>query len=990
MLSSSFARRARGPLIAAFGFALAAASLHAAPVYLDPKAPLEDRVRDLFAQLTPDEKLTLLEGTKFTTQPIPRLGIPPMAMADAGQGVRGGREGTHGPATAFPAGVSMGATWDPALIARIGGAIGVEVQNKGVGSQVLLGPAVNIHRTPLGGRNGEYFSEDPFLTARLAVAYIQGMQATGAVACLKHYACNNQETDRNSIDVHVSERALREIYLPAFEAGVKEGHVETVMASYNLINGEHATMNHYLLTDVLKKCWGFDGMVMSDWGGVHEVGVVDAGNDLEMPGPHDLTLPALHQALQNGDVTQAAVDEAVRRILRTIFRAGLMDGPKTPNRALVNTPEHQKLAYLAATEGIVLLKNEGALLPLDAAKIHTLAVIGPGSVDFQIGAVGSPSVTPPYIVTPLQAIQHRVGSGVTVLSAPETETGVTAPPEVFSQDAARTKPGLTVDFFPNMNLAGKPLVTRTESKIDFASRDGKEGVAGLTVPLQSARWTGWLTAPETGVYYFNISTAGGLQLFVDGKQLIFYRGEFGPRIHHIAVPMKAGEPRALRVELFRRSGEARARLDWIAPSQNTFTAAVAAAKKADAALVFVTTLGQEGEERDRPSMDLPGNQDDLIRAIEAVNPHVAVVLNNGTPVTMKRWLAQTPALVEAGLPGMEGANALAAILFGDVNPSGKLPDTLGVNREDYPDVGNYPGVGGVENYAEGIFVGYRHFDKSGITPAFPFGFGLSYTTFAYSNLKLARQEIGPGDKIEAAVDITNTGARAGEEIAELYVHDPAPKIEKAVRELKGFARVALAPGGTKTVSFTLPPRALAYCDVPGAQWKADAGTYEIAVGGSSRDLPLTAPLRLTATFTESISGLQEQLADPAHDLARGCAATASSTQKGYPPANATDGDPATRWAGDAADPQWLAIDLGAPKTIGHIQLQWETAYAKSYALEVSNDGQTWRSIFASTRGHGGLENLRFPPVTTRWVRLLGTQRGTKFGYSLYSFQVFAP
>ncbi|HZI32295.1 MAG TPA: glycoside hydrolase family 3 protein, partial [Candidatus Binatia bacterium] len=360
------------------------------PAYEQASAPLEKRVDDLFGRLTQDEKLSLLGGTGFATRAIPRLGVPAMAMADAGQGVRGGEPATLGPATAFPSGVLMASTWDTNLLHDIGRAIGVEALNKGSGAHILLGPAVNIHRSPLGGRHAEYFSEDPFLAGQLAVAYIRGMQSTGVSACIKHFVCNNQETDRTTVNAIVGERALREIYLRPFEAGVEQGKVWSVMSSYNKINGFHASANHYLLTDVLKKEWDFDGLVMSDWGGVHETAVVRAGNDLEMPTGENMSVPELKAALAGGSVTQAAVDDSVHRILRTIIRVGLLNGPMHPDPDLVNSPAHATLALQAAEQGIVLLKNQNKLLPLDATQIKSIAVIGEPATHLQIDALGSP------------------------------------------------------------------------------------------------------------------------------------------------------------------------------------------------------------------------------------------------------------------------------------------------------------------------------------------------------------------------------------------------------------------------------------------------------------------------------------------------------------------------------------------------------------------------------------------------------------------------
>jgi beta-glucosidase len=369
-----------------------------------------------------------------------------------------------------------------------------------------------------------------------------------------------------------------------------------------------------------------------------------------------------------------------------------------------------------------------------------------------------------------------------------------------------------------------------------------------------------------------------------------------------------------------------------------------------------------------------------------------VVLNNGTPCDLTAWLNQVPGLVEAWFPGEEGGAAIASILFGDVDPSGKLPDTLGVRRDDYPDTGHFPGVKGTVDYAEGIYVGYRHFDKAGIKPLFPFGYGLSYTTFRYSNLKLSSPEIAPDGTVTASVDITNTGTREGAEVVELYVHDPAPKIDRPIRELKGFDKVDLKPGETKTVSIQVAPRAFAYCDVPGKQWKADAGTYDIEIAASSRDIRLTAPVRLTADYTDPIPfmGVQDAPPAPGDDLAQGKKVTASSVQTGNDAENAVDGDPGTRWGSAFSDPQWIAVDLGKPVSINSVVLTWEDAYASAYSIQVSSDGQNWTDVYKTTNGAGGVDNIKFPPVTARWVRMYGTQRGTKFGYSLFSFQVFGP
>ena len=979
------------PAIFALLLAVLPCHAQAVPVYKDAKATLEVRVNDLFGRMSQDEKLGFLTGTGFTTQPLPRLGVPAMSMVDAGQGVRGGEGGTQGPATQFPSGVVMASSWDPILVGRIGQAIGEEALNKGIGAQVLLGPAVNIQRSPLGGRNSEYFSEDPFLAGRLAVGYIDGMQSTGCAACVKHYAANNEEVDRFSVNVNVNERALREIYLPAFEAAAKDGHVWSVMASYNRVGGYYATANKYLLTDILKGDWGWDGLVMSDWGAVHETaGVIAAGNDLEMPGGAYLSHDKVVRALQSGRITQVEIDDSIKRILRTIIRVGLLDGPRVPDHSIVNSPAHRRLAYDAACGGIVLLKNQNRILPLDAATIKSIAVIGPGAKGMQFGSQGSPSVQPFYSIEPFDGIKTRIGSGVTVNYAAGLETGSPVPASALSP-VAGTGSGLRGEYFANRNLAGVPSATRVDPALQF---DWSHDAPATGVPRTefSVRWTGTLTAPASGRYSFALSGDDGYRLFLDGKQVIDHWFEGGVSTQAVEANFEAGSRHRLRIEYFQAAGDAVLRFNWVLPGVPSFADAVEAAKKSDIAVVCVTTAGTEGEGQDRLSMALPGNQNALIAAVVAANPKTIVVLNNGTPVLMP-WLASVPGLVEAWFPGDEGGHALASVLFGDVNPSGKLPTTVAGRREDYPDFGHFPGVNGRVEYAEGIYVGYRHFDKQRITPLFPFGYGLSYTTFKYGVLGLSGSVLSPTGTVSASVAVTNTGAREGAEVVELYVHDPAPKIAKEVRALKSFGKVDLLPGQTKIVTMTLRPHDLAYCDVPGKQWKANAGAYDVEVGASSRDIRTQATLRLNTDYTEPIRFMGAPAAPVRNpnDLAYKRPVTASSVQEAdTPAANVTDGDDSTRWGSDFSDPQWVAIDLGKSVTIDHVKLLWEDAYAKAYSVQVSADGKTWRSVYSTESGIGDAETIQFAPAAARYVRVYGTKRATKFGYSLFSIEVYAP
>ncbi len=959
----------------------------ARPVYQNPRAPLESRVSDLMSRLTQDEKISLLAGTEFTTQPIPRLNIPAMSMADAGQGVRGGMESTLGPATAFPSGVAMASSWNPALIAQVGAAIGIEAQNKGTGTQVMLGPAVNIHRSPLGGRNGEYFSEDPFLTGKLAVGYIKGMQGTGTVACIKHFSANNQEMHRFTVDVQVGERALREIYFPGFEMGVREGGAWTVMSSYNRLNGPFASANRYLLTDVLKKGWGFDGLVMSDWGGVHEAArVINAGNDLEMPGRGYLAPEKVKDALARNFTTQAQVDENVSRIVRTILRSGVVDGVKPRNPALVNSSASSKVALKAAQEGIVLLKNERQILPLDAAKVRSVALIGPAAREMQIGAQGSPGVTPLRSVGPLEGIQKRAGTGVQVRYVSGDTNGSQFPGGTVVSPTGEA--GFRAEVFAGRNLEGAPTATRIDPQIDFSV-----GLTGTGSEQYSARWTATFTPRKSGPTQFLFRADDGCRLYLDDKLVINEWRESGATTYSATVDLVAGQPHQLRAEYFQSGGNAVAQLRIVEPGATPFAEVVEAARQSDVAVVCVTTRGTEGEGQDRPSMALPDGQDELIRQVVAANPKTIVVLNNGTPVTMP-WLQNVPALVESWFPGQEGGTALAQILFGDVNPSGKLPTTLGARREDYPDFGNYGGNGRFVRYEEGIYVGYRAFDKKKIAPLFPFGHGLSYTTFKMDNLKLSSPTLAPGGRLLAQVRVTNTGKRAGAQVVQLYVRDPNPKTDKAVRELKGFGKVFLAPGQSQTVTMGLSARDFAWCDVAAKGWRVDAGNYQIEVGDSSRNLVQKATVRLASAF-EPIPFMREETAlaprETAPDLALGKRAFASSGQEGEHAARfAFDDNIATRWQGSSDDNQWLAVDLGAPQRIGRVRLSWENAYAEAYRVEVSDDGQNFRSVYSTDASQGGQEDIAFAPVEARYVRVFTVKRGTNFGASLYDFEVRAP
>lgn len=813
---------------------------------------------DLFGRLTQDEKLSLLTGTGFATPAIPRLGVPAMEMCDGPKGVRGGDPANTGPATLFLEPMAMAATWDPAAIYRVGVSLGEEAANKGIGARILLGPCINIMRSPLGGRSGEGFGEDPYLVSRMAVAYIRGVQSTGVAACVKHYAVNNEEGDRMTVDARVDERTLREIYLPGFQASVEEGHAWAIMAAYNQINGHYATANHYLLTEILRHQWGFDGVAMSDWGAVHETdGVVNAGLDLEMPGGAYLTVQKLQASLAAGRITQDSIDIAVHHILRTIIRVGLLDGPMHPDHTVVNEPSHRKANFDAATEAMVLLKNDHGVLPLDRKRIRTIAVLGPTADSVWKGIGGSSSLDPIRFVTPLDAIRASAGKSVNVIYAACPGIGGQG---TFGQsiDTSFLTPsqgqpgehGLTGEYFANDHLGGDPALVRNDPVMDM-NWDTTSPAPSIPRTYFSARWTGTLTPPATGHYIFGFNADDGCRLIIDGVAVIDYwqqQDNSTPRTG--SIDLVAGRAYPLTIEYYQVLGAANIHLGWVQPGglQSSVSDSVAAARQADVALVFVGGSFDEGEGHDRASMDLYGGQDALINAVAAVNKNTVVIVSSGGPCLLAGWIGQVRGVLQAWNAGQEAGDAVAAILFGDVNPSGKLPCTFAVRREDYADYGHFPGVNGVSDYKEGIFVGYRHFDSAHIAPLFPFGYGLSYTTFRYGGLKVSPAAISAAGTVNVTLTVKNTGKREGREVVELYIHDPHPLVEKAVRELKRFAKVDLDPGSARTVAFQLTPRDFTYFDTVHERWHADQGIYNIDIGASSRDIRLQGSVALRADY----------------------------------------------------------------------------------------------------------------------------------------------
>ncbi len=665
-------------------------------------------IESIIQQMTLAEKAALCTGASdWTSMPVDRLGIPEMVFSDGPHGVRRVLDvhelGTESlPATCFPTASCQATAWDADLLYELGQALAEECIALGV--DVLLGPGNNMKRSPLCGRNFEYYSEDPFLAGELAASFIKGVQSKGVGTSLKHFAANNQEYQRFSISAEVDERSLREIYLPAFETAVKKSRPWTVMCAYNRLNGTYASEHHELLIDILKGEWGFEGLVVSDWGAVHDrVAALAGGLDLEMPGPRERRVQNVIAAVENGELDEAVLDESVRRILGIVFKAA--ETPKGNTEFDVDA--HHALARKIAGESIVLLKNEG-LLPLkDVGKI---AVIGRAAKEAHFQGGGSSHINPTKVDIPCDEL-GKLAAGAELLYAEGYPKGPSFRPELIA-------------------------------------------------------------------------------------------------------------------------------------------AAVEAAKSAEVALLYIALPGfKESEGYDRPDIDLTEQQVALIKAVTAVQPKTVVILNNGSAVAMSKWIDGAAAVVEAGMMGQAGGGAVADVLFGKTNPSGKLAETFPLKLSDTPAHLNFPGGNVVLCYGEGLFIGYRYYDAKEMPVLFPFGFGLSYTTFEYSNSDLSATTFEDMVGLSVSVDVTNTGDVAGKEIVQVYVHDQASKLIRPPKELKGFAKVELQPGETKTVTIGLDQRAFAYYHPAHQRWITEDGEFDILIGSSSADIRFTETVMLKSTVT---------------------------------------------------------------------------------------------------------------------------------------------
>src|SRR4051812_29594833 len=747
---------------------------------------VERRVNDVLGKMTLEQKLDYIGGYKdFYVRPMPQLGLPALKMSDGPIGVR-----NYGPSTTYAAGIALAASWNPALAKRVGTMIGHDARARGV--HFMLGPGVNIYRAPMNARNFEYFGEDPFLAARTTVGYIQGIQSQGVSATVKHYMGNNSEFLRHDSDTVVDERTMREIYLPTFEAAVREAHVGAIMDSYNLINGEHATQNSFINNQVAKKEWGFEGIVMSDWVATYDaVGAANGGLDLEMPSGKFMNQELLAPAIKSGKVSEATIDDKVRRILRKAIQFGWLDHDQTDWTWSRFSEESRQVALAGALESIVLLKNDGNLLPLDKAKVHTIAVIGPGAYPGEPVGGGSAQVRPFYTNSFLQGMSDYLGTSGTVLYHRGLPTlSDMAAHTQFVTAPQNGKEGVTVESFDNSDLSGPPKSTGWSKNINLSGgRD--EGDFSLDEALKkhptSSRWTGYYVAEVTGTYNVFLQWNGersGFRLMVDDKKVLDDWDIAKALVDQATLQLSAG-PHKIVLENYKNDQLDRPRLRFAIQPTSTIVddEAKALARKADVVIVavgFAPDTESEGSDR---TFQLPPGQDQLIQALAAENKRVVVVVSAGGSVDMGGWIDKVSGLMHTWYPGQEGGTALAELVFGDANPSGHLPVSFERRWEDNPVHDSYypePGTTKVV-YREGVFVGYRGYEKNNVKPLFPFGYGLSYTTFKYGNLQVS--------PTQATFNITNTGRRAGAAVAQLYLGSPTGAVPRPAKELKGFAKV---------------------------------------------------------------------------------------------------------------------------------------------------------------------------------------------------------
>jgi beta-glucosidase len=838
-------------------------------------------VKALVDALTLEEKAALTAGEDlFSTRAIARLNIPKVHVTDGPSGARGnGLPGGGGPPSiCIPCGTAIGATWNPATAERLGALVGQEALDRGC--RGLLAPTVNLHRSPLAGRNFECYSEDPLLSGRLAAGYVRGVQSRGVFATVKHFVGNDAEFERGTINSVIDERALRELYLLPFEMAVREGGALAIMTAYNRLNGRWLTQQPAFLLDILRDEWGFEGLGMTDWFAVAETSTsLAAGLDLEMPGPGRALGPGVVAAVGAGDVAETDLDAAILRLLSALDRIGVLDVPEPPQDLKAPSAESLLALREAAAESMVLLKNDG-VLPLSPRSLTRIAVIGPHAIAPSLMGGGSAQVTPYPVTTPLQALSVRCGTDVEIVF--ERGCEVSSAPAVVGEAVLRAPDGFRGERFAGREFEGPSVETLELSALRMVSFGS---LAPETVTGDwSMRVAGVVIPEESGTFQLALAQAGSGRLFVNGELLLDGFTDRPPRggsdfFGQISqdlvadVVFERGEPVELVVEFARTTeGLAGFRVGFRTADQDALLArAVAAASDADVAIVCIGTTGEtESEGHDRKDMELPGRQEELIRGVNAVNDRTVVVVNAGAPITMA-WADDVASVLQCWFGGQGMGEALADVLVGAAEPGGRLPTTIPIRLEHSPSHANFPGENGELRYGEGVFMGYRGYEHNDRLPRFPFGHGLSYTTCEIGEPTLSAAILAPDAPITVSVPVVNIGGRGGSEVVQAYVAPESTRLARPPKELKAFAKVWLEPGETKTVDLVLDARSFAYWDpgqddwelvksmspdmfnvlTPGAErrtrgWQVDAGRYDVLIGRSSRDIVARCSIEVPA------------------------------------------------------------------------------------------------------------------------------------------------
>ena len=805
-------------------------------------------IDQIISKLSLEEKVSLLSGfNSWYTNKIAHANVPSIKMSDGPNGIRG--DSNSGKSSAcFPCAISIGSTWDLELINQLGEALGEEANAKDV--DVLLGPTINIHRHPLGGRHFESFSEDPLLSGKIAVQYVDGVQSKNVAACLKHFVGNDTEFNRHAISSNIDERTLREIYLLPFEMGVKQGNAKVVMSAYNKLNNIYCSSHQELLIDILKEEWGFDGYVVSDWGAALETEEnANGGLDLEMPGPGNVWGASLINSIKDGKVDEGLIDDKVKRILTVANFSKRFERPGFKPEEAIDQPAHRKLLRKAAADGMVLLKNEG-LLPLKK-NIKKLAVIGPNAKNAQIIGGGSASLMPHYQVQPLEAFKARLSAEINIEYAKGCHTHKYLPR--LNENLISGNKGFLVEYFDGQSFEENLIFSEHLIGNKFWVFEGfaKEVIGKEERPNISVKFSCDYNPDISGDHEFEIFGIGQCKLLIDGKELIdnwnkIEPGEafftFSSASKKGIVDMQKGGSYHIEVQYYFEGNFPAVYIGCQAPDEvDLFQQAIEVASNADQVILIAGTNSDwETEGNDRAELGLPANQDALIKAILEANKNTTVIINTGSPVEMS-WIDNADAVIQTWFAGQEFGNALVDIVTGEINPSGRLPTTFPKNITDTPAYDCYPGEDQQMNYEEKLLVGYRWYDKKGNDPLFSFGHGLSYTQFEYSNLAIKMHD---SNEVSCIFTIENIGDVIGAEVAQCYVAFENLDSDEPIKTLQGFAKETIAAGDKKTVEIKLTQRNFSYWDVESKCWKIRQGSYEILIGSSARLIHLTKTVSL--------------------------------------------------------------------------------------------------------------------------------------------------